>query len=129
MLLFSGFCYNKDGQYSYLTSRMPVTLSSPQPRRRRSPDSGELPIRSQPSISTAARENRPAQTAIKKQRISRLDNPYWRPYRNDLDLAQRLHDLTHPDAPTFADLAREAALARELAPYQEAVVRLSELLK
>lgn len=108
---------------------MPVTLSSPQPRRWRSRSSGEPSIRSQPSINLAASENRPTQTA-RKQRRSRLDNPYWRPYRNSEDLAQQVYALTHPDGvKTFGELAREADLARELRPYQEAVVRLSELLK
>ena len=98
---------------------MPTTFVSLKPRRGPSISSEESPTRSRTS-------NRPAQSTRKQQRNSRLDNPHWRPYRNSNELAQQVYDLTHPEnAQAFAELAREADLARELEPYWEAVVHLS----
>ena len=59
-----------------------------------------------------------------------LNDRNWRPYRNSAELALQIYEMTHPDnVPTFADIEREANLARELEPYQTAVVRLGQLLK
>ena len=99
---------------------MPTTSVLLKPGRSRRFSSVESPVYNRSS-------HRPAQIA-RKQR-SRLDSPNWRPYRNNEDLAQQVYELTHPDELTYAELAREAALALALEPYQAAVIRLSELLR
>ncbi len=43
-------------------------------------------------------------THQKRQRLSPLDDPKWRPYQNDPVLAQMIHELTHPKVATFAEL-------------------------
>ncbi|PZO16876.1 MAG: hypothetical protein DCF25_11825 [Leptolyngbya foveolarum] len=62
--------------------------------------------------------DRISQTTSQTQRRSRLDNPYWKPYRNSDNLAQQLYDLTHLVGDhTFAELKKEAAIAEILKPY------------
>ncbi|MGB3766537.1 MAG: hypothetical protein WA947_08255 [Phormidesmis sp.] len=84
------------------------------------------PSRNQQRVSLTESSQTPE--SLSRRRSKYLDSKFWRPYQNSAALAQQLYDLTHPDEATFAELAREADLSRELEPYQKAVVRLSELL-